>query len=360
MLSIGSLHLDFPVVQAALSGYSDLAMRRVARLHGAQYTLTEVVLDKMVITPGKKQKRITRVEPDDHPVGGQLMGAEPEAFAQAADALVEAGYDCVDINFGCPVRKVLGRCRGGYLLSQPETALQIAKSVYEAVDGRTPVTVKMRSGMDDSPESEHHFFTILDGVFAIGIDAVTVHPRSVQQRYVGPSNWRFLKRVRQHVGDRVVLGSGDLFCAEDCLRMMEQTGVDGVTVARGCIGNPWIFQDARCLLAGKPVPHPPTVAEQGQTIARHFQWLSEIHGDKLAGRIMRKFGIKYSELHPQALQVRDAFVRVKRIADLQKVLTEWYDPDRPWPATTRRVGPGDLIAAGAMMEAEEDLEEDRG
>jgi len=141
MLSIGPIRLDMPVAQAALSGYSDLAMRRVARLHGASYTLNEVVLDKLVLVRGKKQRFITRLPPDDHPVGGQLMGAEPAVLAQAAAVLVEAGYDCVDINFGCPVRKVLGRCRGGFLLSQPQTALEIIRCVIDAVAGRRPVTL---------------------------------------------------------------------------------------------------------------------------------------------------------------------------------------------------------------------------
>lgn len=347
MLKIGLLELPFPVVQAALSGYSDLAMRRVARLHGAYYTLSEVVLDQTVLTPGKKQYVLTRVAEDDHPVGIQLMGARPQHFALAAGMLVEAGYDCVDINFACPVRKVVSRCRGGFLLSEPETALAIIRNVCEAVAGRQPVTVKMRRGLDVSSESECNFFTILDGAFEIGIDAVTVHARTVQQRYQGPSDWSFLARVKRHVGDQVVLGSGDLFCGKDCLRMMEQTGVDGVSVARGCIGNPWIFSDTRALLAGEPLPPPPTVAEQGKTIAQHYTWAVEVHGEQLAGRIMRKFGIKYSELHPYSEQVRDAFIEVKNIDDWHAVLAEWYNPRKDWPPTVRRTGPGDLIAAGA-------------
>ncbi len=358
MLRIGSVDIGFPVVQAALSGYSDLPMRRVARMHGAVYTLNEVVLDQIVITPGKKQREITSVAPDDHPVGGQLMGANPDTFAQAADAMVEAGYDVIDINFGCPVRKVLGRCRGGFLLSQPETALAIVRSVHETVGGRRPVTVKMRRGLDDSDDSERKFFTILDGAFAIGIDAVTVHGRTVQQRYVGPSRWEFLSRVKRHVGDRVVLGSGDLFTAEDCIRMMYETGVDGVTVARGCIGNPWIFGECRVLL-GNPqseirnsqsaLPPPPTVAEQGRTIAQHYQWAVEVYGEAVASKIMRKFGIKYSELHPHGLSVRDAFIRVKNSGDWEGVLAEWYAPLRAWPPGVRKTGPGNLIAAGAEL-----------
>ncbi len=347
MLNIGSMKLDFPVVQAALSGYSDLAMRRVARLHGAEFTLNEVVLDEIVLKPGKKQRAIARVAADDHPVGGQLMGAEPVVFAQAAYELVEAGYDCVDINFGCPVRKVLGRCRGGYLLSQPQKALEIIRAVHEAVAGRRPMMVKLRRGMDDTPASERDFLMILDGAFSIGVDAVTVHGRTVRQRYVGPSDWSFLARVKKHVGDRVVLGSGDLFTADDVLRMMEQTGVDGVTLARGCIGNPWIFADCRALLAGQPLPEPPTVAEQGVTIGRHFEWLIELYGRHRAGRIMRKFGIKYSELHPCGPEVREAFIKVKNPEQLGALLAEWYDPSRDWPASRRKTGPGDLVAAGA-------------
>jgi len=347
MLKIGSVEIGFPVVQAALSGYSDWAMRRVARLCGAEYALAEVVLDQSVLTRGKLQKRITNVEPDDHPVGGQLMGAQPEQFAQAAAMLVEAGYDVIDINFGCPVKKVLGRCRGGFLLSQPDTALDIVQSVVDAVAGCRPLTVKMRRGMDDSAKSEHKFFTILDGAFEIGIDEVTVHGRTVEQRYVGPSDWPFIKRVKQHVGDRTVMGSGDLFTADDCVRMMNETGVDGVTLARGCIGNPWIFAQCKARLAGEPLPPPPTVVEQGRVIGQHYAWAVKVHGEPYAGRLMRKFGIKYSELHPYAREVRDAFVSVHTCAEWQAALKKWYDPDTPWPATKHRTGPGDLIAAGA-------------
>ena len=366
MLRIGPVEIGFPVVQAALSGYSDLPMRRVARWHGATYTLNEVVLDKLVLTPGRKQRSITRVAPDDHPVGGQLMGAHPESFALAADAMVQAGYDIIDINFGCPVRKVLGRCRGGFLLSTPETAIEILRAVYDAVAGRRPVTVKMRRGLDDTPESERNFFTILDKAFEIGLAGATIHGRTVRQRYVGPSRWDFLARVKKHVGDRIILGSGDLFTAHDCIRMMETTGVDGVTVARGCIGNPWIFGECRALLGYPPpeaaspearaawrtgeLPPPPSVADQGRTIARHYEWAVETHGPVLAARMMRKFGIKYSELHPHYLEVRDAFIRARNNDDWQRVLETWYDPTRDWPPGMRKTGPGDLVAAGAELD----------
>lgn len=349
VLRIGPLQLEFPVVQAALSGYSDGPMRRIARRLGAPYALHEVVLDQTVLQPGKLSRRILNVADDDHPLGGQLMGSEPVQFALAAEALAAGGFDVIDINFGCPVRKVLGRCRGGFLLSTPESAVEIARGVRGAVPPHIPVTLKMRRGMDDTADSERDFFRIFDAAVESGLSAITVHGRTVRQRYVGPSDWRFLERVKRHAGAFPVLGSGDLFCAEDVVRMLSETGVDGVTVARGCIGNPWIFREARELLAGRALPDPPTVAGQGRVIREHFALAVEESGEALAGRTMRKFGIKYAELHPHYLQVRGAFVRARTTAEWAAVLDEWYDPRREWPPGVRKSGPGELVAAGASL-----------
>jgi len=347
MLRIGSIELDVPVMQAALSGWSDLPMRRIARRCGAPYALNEVVLDQAVLRKGRHQRRILNVAADDHPVGGQLLGSRPDELADAADAMVRAGYDAVDINFGCPVRKVLGRCRGGFWLSTPAAAIEAVRCVHDAVAGRVPVTVKMRRGMDDSPGSERSFFEILDGALSIGVAAVTVHPRTVRQRYVGPSRWDFLRRVKQHVGGAVVIGSGDLFCAADARRMMEQTGVDGVAIARGCIGNPWIFREIRAVLTGRPIPAPPTVAEQRDIIDEHYRHVIDTYGEERGSRIMRKFGIRYGEYHPLAHEVRKAFVDIRNAGDWQAVMDRWYNPAVEWPPTKRKVAPGDLIAAGA-------------
>ncbi len=265
-------------MQAALSGYSDWAMRVIARRLGAPYTLCEVMLDQLVLQGGRKNRRYLRISDEEHPVGGQLMGAEPEQFGPAAAQLVEAGFDVIDINFGCPVKKVLGRCRGGFLLSQPEMALEIVSRVREAVPPHIPVTVKMRRGLDDTPQSRDNFFTIFDGAFARGVAAITVHGRTVEQRYIGPSRWEFLAEVKRHAGSRVVLGSGDLFTPQDCLEMIRQTGVDGVTVARGAIGNPWIFPQARALAAGLPLPAPPSLFEQRDVIREHYRLAEELYG----------------------------------------------------------------------------------
>ena len=326
-LKIGPVAIGFPCVGAALSGYSDMPMRVVARRHGASYTLCEVMLDQFLVnlSDRKKTRHFLAIADEEHPVAGQLMGAEPEQFAAGAGRLAEAGFDVIDINFGCPVKKVLGRCRGGFHLSQPETALEIVRRTRDTVPADIPVTLKMRRGIDDSQQSRDNFFEILDGAIAAGLAGVTVHGRTVVQRYIGPSRWEFLSEVTRHVAGRItVLGSGDLFTAADCWRMIDETGVDGVTVARGSIGNPWIFQQAIALGRGEPLPPPPTLPQQADVMREHYRMVEELYGVQRASLLMRKFGIKYSASHPRHEEVRHRFVRLKSREEFEQVLTDEY------------------------------------
>jgi tRNA-dihydrouridine synthase B len=330
-LSIGPVRLDFPVVQAALSGYSDMPMRVIARRLGAPYTLCEVMLDKFIVQlkPRRRNRHYLEVAYEEHPTGGQLMGADPEVFAPAALRLVESGFDVIDINFGCPVKKVLGRCRGGFHLSQPAVALEIVRRVRDAVPASIPVTVKMRRGIDDSDESREKFFEIFEGAFGMGVAAITVHGRTVTQRYDGPSRWEFLRELKEIAGARVVLGSGDLFSAQACLDMIHYTGVNGVTVARGAIGNPWIFSQARALAAGRPLPDPPSLHEQRDVISEHYRLAEECYGAERCLPDMRKFAIKYAKLHPDYVDVRADFCGVKEPGGWRNVLAKWYATDGP-------------------------------
>ena len=330
-LKLGNVEIGFPIVQAALSGYSDWPMRVIARRLGAPYTICEVMLDDFLVNlkERKRTSHFLHISEEEHPVGGQLMGAEPEQFALGALKLVAAGFDVIDINFGCPVKKVLGRCRGGFHLGQPDVALDIVKRTRDNVPDDIPVTVKMRRGIDDTEESRDNFFEILDGAFKIGVAAITVHGRTVKQRYIGPSKWEFLKSLKQHVGDKIILGSGDLFTAQDCLDMIEETGVDGVTVARGAIGNPWIFNQARALSEGKPLPDPPSLLEQREVMLEHYVLAESLYGESRVGKLMRKFGIKYSILHPEHEAVRKGFVRIRSRAEWEAVLDQFYSEDLP-------------------------------
>jgi len=342
-LAIGNVTIGQPAVQAALSGYSDLPMRPVAREHGAPYAINEVVLNEQVLQKGKLQRRILAVPEQDHPVGGQLMGSHAERFGEAARELVRAGYDVVDINFGCPVNRVLGRRRGGWLLQEPDSALAIVDSVVQSVAGDAPVTVKMRRGYDDSPEAERAFFTILDGAIERGIAAVTVHGRTVRQKYVGPSRWEFVTRVKRHVGSLPVLGSGDLFSPFDVIDMLRETGVDGVTIARGCIGNPFIFQQVADLLAGRPALRP-TCAEQRAAIRRHLELALPFYNkDHLALKRVRTHAIKYGQYHRDPVWARMRMVSVRSFDDLETCIDEVF-ADKNGEGSPRELRREDTVA----------------
>ncbi|QNN24227.1 tRNA-dihydrouridine synthase family protein [Planctomycetales bacterium ZRK34] len=316
-----------PFFQAGLAGYSDAAMRLVARRHGCGYCITEAMLDHFLIHGGKGLKAAELCDAD-HPIAGQLMGSHPEEIAAGSKILVELDYDVVDINLACPVKKIKKKCRGGHLLSAPEEAIAILDAVAQAVGSDVPMTVKLRRGYDDSPEMADNFYRILDAAIGLGYKGVTVHGRTVQQKYIGPSKWPFLTELTKRYADAMaggfhIFGSGDIFSPQAIFDMLGQTGVQAVSVARGCIGNPWIFQQAHQIIQGQ-APTPPTIAEQRDVLLEHFELSVALHGEKQAGRMMRKFGIKFSQHHPSGEAVKDAFIRVKNLADWRAVLDEHY------------------------------------
>jgi tRNA-dihydrouridine synthase B len=325
-LTIGPVEIGFPVVQAALSGYSDWPMRVVARRLGAPYTIAEVLIDRFVLDlkDRERTKHHLLVTDEEHPVGAQLMGSDPDDFGPAATRLAEAGFDVVDINFGCPVKSAVGGCRGGYHLGQPDTALEIVSRVRDAVPSEIPVTVKMRRGIDDSDESRDRFFCILDGAFERGVAGVTIHGRTVEQKYVGPSNWDFLREVKQHVGERTIIGSGDVFTAQACLGMLRHTGVDGVSVARGAIGNPWIFRQAQDLASGRE-PYSPDLTEQARVIRMQLELCQQIFDQKKSLATIRKHSIKFARMHPQSHTTRIAFAAAKSLGEWQTAIMELYE-----------------------------------
>jgi len=321
-LRIGPVTVDFPVVLGALAGYSDLPYRLVCRSLGAPYCITEAMLDRQVLLEGKLRKRLVRLDPADHPVAGQIMGVEPETMAEAARALDRMGFDVIDLNFACPVRKVVSHRRGGALMKDPERALATVRAVVEAVPGR-PVTLKLRRAFKDGDRPDESFWTIARGAFEAGAAAVAVHARTVEQKYTGRADWGFLAALKREFPGRTVLGSGDVMSPADALRMLAETGVDGVLAARGAIGNPWFFEQARDLAAGR-TPRRPGLDEQRETIYRHYGLACEAYDPRRGLKMLRHFSLQYAKMHPRRTDLRNALVTVRTEAEWRAVIDAFY------------------------------------
>jgi tRNA-dihydrouridine synthase len=350
---------DAPFFQAGLAGYSDAAMRIVARRHGCPYCVTEALLDRTVLAGGRGFAKADLGElrdnvpggSDDLPLAGQLMGSDPDEMAAAAVKLVEQGrrpasayrrmdldseratieaapvtFSAIDVNLACPVKKIKSKARGGHWLRDPEGAIRILRAVRDSVPGSIPCTLKIRRGSDDSLEAERNFYRLFDAAYELGYAWATVHGRTVEQKYVGPSRWTFLRDLVRARPDRVIFGSGDVWNVHDIFRMIGYTGVHAVSVARGCIGNPWLFHQARDMMRGLP-PAQPTIRRQRDVLEEHFKLSVAVNGERTAGLMMRKFGIRFSRHHPRAEEVRLAFIGVGTTAEWMGVLERFYEAE---------------------------------
>lgn len=354
--------MDAPFYQAGLAGYSDAAMRIIARRHGCPLCVTEALLDRTLLAGGRGFAKADLGDlhdnvpggEDDHPLVGQIMGSDPGEMAAAAIKMVEqasrrpkeyrklaeggelaiehtseSSFQAIDINLACPVKKIAKKARGGHWLAEPDGAIAILKAVRDALPETMPVTLKIRRSFDDTPEMARNFMRIFDAAYDMGYAWATVHARTVQQKYVGPSRWDLLRDIVQQRPGRVVFGSGDIWKVEDIFRMIGYTGVSGVSVARGCIGNPWIFRQARAMMAGEE-PRPPTIAKQRQVLEDHFELALRVNAsmrdpEHHTGKTMRKFAIRFAHHHPAGEEVRKRFIGVKGLEDWRGVLGEWYN-----------------------------------
>ena len=319
---IGDVEIDFPVILAPLAGYSDLPFRQVCRQLGAPFCTTEMMLDRCLLVKPRKPQYISRTDDEDRPIAGQIIGNEPATMAAAAELLDRRGFDVIDLNFACPVRKALRRRRGGHLMSDPQLAVDITRAVVAAA-GKRPVTLKLRRAFYESDRTRDAFWRIAEGAFDAGAAAICVHGRSVEAKYSGPSDWEFLASVKQHFGAKTIVGSGDVMNASSAMDMFDQTGVDAVSVARGGLGNPWIFGQCKDLTAGREM-YVPTLAEQKEVITDHFRRTVAFYGERRGTKNMRKFGIKYASMHPTPKKLRMAFVAGKDAADWLAVLDNFY------------------------------------
>jgi tRNA-dihydrouridine synthase B len=322
MLKLGRITLDIPFIQAPLSGYSDYAMRRMARSFGAPLTFGGVMLAKSAAHPKVVTLPAFRPRDDEHPVGAQILGNDPETMAKAARELAGAGYDLIDLNFACPAPKVLRRRRGGYLLKEPHRVIEIYRRVREAVD--CPVLMKLRIGYDNSQASRDSFRQIVSAAACDGVDALIVHGRSVLQRFTHAADWRILGELKRRFPGTTIIGSGDLFEAHSITENLVSSGIDGALIARGAIGNPWIFRDLRTILTGGTKPSQVTLDEQADVISQHFELVSAIYPHKKAVRYFRKFIVGYCKRHPDRKKVQKALLSAEDRVQLLATIKQWY------------------------------------
>lgn len=320
-LVIGSLTLANNLILAPMAGITNLPFRLLAREQGASLCFTEMVSVNGLVREGRKTFELLRSVPEDRPLGIQLFGDDPGLLAEGA-RMVEGHGDLIDINMGCPVKKVVGTGAGSALLREPEKVRAIIRETRRATG--LPLTVKIRSGWVCG---EANFLEIARIAEDEGCDAITLHPRSRSQMFEGHADWQQIAEMKQGVKIPVI-GSGDLFTAADVTAMLAETGCDGVMVARGALGNPWIFRQALALLDGRE-PAPPTPEERLQAALRHLELFTELAGERVALREMRKHFGWYSHGLAGAAQFRKAVNIIEGKEALLEAMHRFFTPEAP-------------------------------
>ncbi|MBN1359696.1 MAG: tRNA-dihydrouridine synthase [Sedimentisphaerales bacterium] len=321
-LKLGALTLDVPFFQASLSGYSDYAMRRLARCFGCPFALADMMLAKSAAHPGVLDMPCFRPGEDEHPVGAQILGKTPATMARAAAALAAVGYDLIDLNFACPAPKVLRKGRGGALLDDPDTVIDILKAVRDAVT--CPVLMKLRLGANRKPECLDRFWQIVTRAVEQNVDALVIHGRTLSEKYRGKADWDILAEVKWRFPHATIVGSGDIFDPSATVELLKRTGLDGFVVARGAVGNPWIFRELRCVWEGRPVPPPPDLAEQRAVMLDHLDWTLQGYPELLGVGHFRKFAVGYARHHPKRKQVLLTLLKAKTRAEVEAAIDAWY------------------------------------
>ena len=312
-LTIGSLVLAHNVVLAPLAGITNLPFRLICRRAGASLAFTEMVSVNGLVREGVKTLALLKSSPEDRPLGIQLFGDKPDDLAEAA-RMVEGYGELIDINMGCPVRKVVGTGAGSALLQEPLKIAAIVRAVRAATT--LPLTIKIRSGWHCGDNVFQEVGRIAE---AEGCDAITLHPRSRSLMFSGHADWSHLREMKAALSIPV-LGSGDLFTPEDCLRMLRETGCDGIMIARGSLGAPWIFRQVNELQETGQYS-PITTIERADTIEQHLHLFIEEMGEAVAVREIKKHIGWYAKGFAGASEIRRTANYAQSLEDITS-LTE--------------------------------------
>lgn len=320
MFKIGDVEIKNRVVAAPLAGITDKAYRIILKSMGCGLVFTEMISDMGLAYNGAKSRKIADISDEKRPVAVQIFGSQPEYMAQAAQIVAEMGADIVDINMGCPTPKIIKNQEGSALMLDLPRAREIIRAVVQAV--QVPVTVKMRKGWDD----EHiAYLELAEIAEQEGVKALTLHPRTRMQFFSGKADWEAIRILKEQVSIPVI-GSGDIWKAEDGLSMMEETGCDAVMIGRASMGNPFIIRETVALLEEHKKIDPPDWEERVNIAIRHMDLTIAYKGERVAIREMRKHVSLYLKGIRDAARVREHINKACTREDMMAILNAFL-PD---------------------------------
>lgn len=314
---IGNLHIQSRVISAPLAGFSDRSFRQIIRAFGCHLVYTEMISAEGLVRNNRQTLNILDIDGESSPVAVQLFGNNPTTLSQAAQIVEDKGAAIVDLNLGCPVRKVVRSGAGAALLDQPDAVIGIIRAIKKAI--KIPLTVKMRRGTERNPSAALEMAPLLENE---GVDAVCLHPRTKEQLYKGEADWMQIAELKRRI--RIpVIGNGDIHNGSDVLRMMNLTRCDGIMIGRASLGNPWIFLEARSALEeiaeNKAIP--PSNRDRIQTGIQHLEQMIHWKGEKRGIMEFRKHGIHYLKGLPCAKEIRSRFYQMNSLEQTKEFLT---------------------------------------
>lgn len=317
-LKIGNVTLENNLVLAPMAGVTDLPFRLLCKEQGCGLVCTEMVSAKAILYKNKNTNALLEVREEERPAAVQLFGSDPGILSSMAHQIEDGPYDIIDLNMGCPVPKVVNNREGSALMKEPKLVEEILSAMVKAV--KKPVTVKFRKGFDDEHVNAVEIAKIAE---SCGVAAVAVHGRTREQYYSGKADWEIIRKVKEAVKIPVI-GNGDIFTPEDAKRMMETTGCDGLMIARGAKGNPWIFKRInRYLDTGELLPEP-TLEEIKAMVVRHGELQMQIKGEVIGMREMRKHMAWYTSGLPHSAAVRNEINQVETLEGLKKLMDDRF------------------------------------